>query len=163
LLEIALFNDLCEAIVPGARAASVGHYLDYQLSLAPNDCLLFARYLPIPLPFLHFYRLGAKGIESAAARAGDTSKSGPSQANWRQIAKGMYRESIVGWDGPSSPLLYLSLRNDALDVVYGTDKGLQKLGIPIMRHSRAAPPLDEPSPTRNEDPIRNQGTDRNAK
>jgi len=39
-----------------------------------------------------------------------------------------------GWQGPPAPLAYHALRNDAVDVVYGTPAGLQKLGVPYMEH-----------------------------
>ena len=140
--ESFLFEGLCEAIVPGARAASVGRYLDYQLSLSPDDCLLFARYLPIATPYLSFYRQGASAIDAAAQRIGPRAVRQMSSLDWRLLAQGLLRKSLVDWNGPPSELLYSALRNDALDVVYATEEGLRKLGIPLMRHSQPAPPFD---------------------
>lgn len=146
LREVALFNGFCEAVVPGATAESVGCYLDYQLSLPPDECLLFARYLPIVPPFLHFYREGAVALEKAVRRGRGGAVTPPSEADWRLLARGMHGKSVAGWNGPPTELLYFALRNDALDVVYGTDKGLRKLGIPVMHHSPRPPPLDRPGP-----------------
>jgi hypothetical protein len=39
-----------------------------------------------------------------------------------------------GWTGPPAPLFYFALRNDALDVVYGTVQGIESLGLPYMAH-----------------------------
>jgi hypothetical protein len=146
LREIALFNDFCEALVPGASAESVGRYLDYQLSLPPDECLLFARYLSISPPYLHFYRQGAVALEAAGLRGLGGAATPPSGADWRLLARAMLGKSVSGWNGPPTESLYLALRNDALDVVYGTDKGLRKLSIPVMHHSPRPPPLDRPGP-----------------
>ena len=35
---------------------------------------------------------------------------------------------------PAGPFVYLVLRNDAVDVVYGTMSGYEGLGIPYMAH-----------------------------
>jgi hypothetical protein len=157
LREIALFNDFCEAIVPGASAESVGRYLDYQLSLPPDECLLFARYLPIAPPYLHFYRQGAVALEAVALRVQGAAATPPSEADWRLLAQGMHGKSIVEWNGPPTELLYFALRNDALDVVYGTDKGLRKLGVPVMHHSPPPPPFDRPGPKEHGSSAENEG------
>ncbi len=39
-----------------------------------------------------------------------------------------------GWEGPPGPFFYFVLRNDAVDVVYGTKEGMESLGIPYMAH-----------------------------
>ena len=39
-----------------------------------------------------------------------------------------------GWSGPPAPVVYLVMRSDAVDVVYGTPKGFEDLGIPYMPH-----------------------------
>ena len=43
-----------------------------------------------------------------------------------------------GWEGPPAPLFYLLARSDAVDAVYGTPEGFERLGIPYMAH--IAPP-----------------------
>jgi len=50
--------------------------------------------------------------------------------------------SPKAWIGPPAALFYFVLRNDALDVVYGTEAGFAKLGIPYMAH--IAPPTRWP-------------------
>ena len=46
----------------------------------------------------------------------------------------MRQNKIQGWRGPGGPFVYLVLRSDAVDVVYGTMEGYEALGIPYMPH-----------------------------
>jgi hypothetical protein len=46
----------------------------------------------------------------------------------------MRQNKIEGWQGPGGPFVYLLLRSDAVDVVYGTMDGYAGLGIPYMPH-----------------------------
>jgi len=46
----------------------------------------------------------------------------------------MRQNKIDGWQGPAGPFVYLILRSDAVDVVYGTMEGYAALGIPYMPH-----------------------------
>ena len=46
----------------------------------------------------------------------------------------MRQNKIEGWQGPAGSFVYLLLRSDAVDVVYGTMEGYAALGIPYMPH-----------------------------
>ena len=46
----------------------------------------------------------------------------------------MRQNKLQNWQGPSGSLVYLVLRSDAIDVVYGTVEGYEALGIPYMPH-----------------------------
>src|SRR6266404_9107997 len=46
----------------------------------------------------------------------------------------MRQNQIQGWQGPGGSFVYLVLRSDAVDVVYGTVEGYEALGIPYMPH-----------------------------
>lgn len=46
----------------------------------------------------------------------------------------MRQNKITGWQGPGGSSVYLVLRSDAVDVVYGTMDGYEALGIPYMPH-----------------------------
>ena len=46
----------------------------------------------------------------------------------------MRQNKIDGWKGPGGGFVYLILRRDAVDVVYGTMAGYEGLGIPYMAH-----------------------------
>ena len=41
---------------------------------------------------------------------------------------------IESWHGPAQSFVYATLRNDAVDVVYGTVAGFARLGVPYMPH-----------------------------
>ena len=46
----------------------------------------------------------------------------------------MRQNKVQGWQGPGGSFVYLLLRSDAVDVVYGTMEGYEALGIPYMPH-----------------------------
>jgi len=46
----------------------------------------------------------------------------------------MRQNKIEGWQGPAAGFVYLILRSDAVDVVYGTMEGYESLGVPYMAH-----------------------------
>ena len=57
-----------------------------------------------------------------------------SQAEQRSLVDNMRQNKVDGWQGPPGSLVYLVLRSDAVDVVYGTMDGYAALGIPYMPH-----------------------------
>ena len=46
----------------------------------------------------------------------------------------MRQNRIDGWQGPAGSFVYLVLRSDSIDVVYGTMEGYESLGVPYMPH-----------------------------
>jgi len=52
----------------------------------------------------------------------------------RELVNLVRQNKVEGWQGPPSGFVYLVLRSDAVDVVYGTEEGYQALGIPYMAH-----------------------------
>ena len=46
----------------------------------------------------------------------------------------IWRGEVVNWQGPPPPLFYMMVRSDAVDVVYGTKEGFDKLNVPYMAH-----------------------------
>src|ERR1700752_1228437 len=69
--EAETLEALGEALVPGARAAGVAHFIDQQISVPPGEALLEARIVNIKPPFVNFYRAAIGGIEKAStARSG---------------------------------------------------------------------------------------------
>ena len=46
----------------------------------------------------------------------------------------MRQNKVQAWQGPGGSFVYLLLRSDAVDVVYGTMEGYEALGIPYMPH-----------------------------
>ena len=56
------------------------------------------------------------------------------QANAATLIESLRDGNVSGWNGPPPPLVYHFLRNDAVDVVYGTMEGFADLGIPYLAH-----------------------------
>jgi len=132
--EVLLLEALGDTLLPGAAAAGLAHFIDQQLAAPPNTQLLMIKYLGVDPPFLPFYRAGFAAL-------GDYSRSRYGQAFNRidsaqadELVATIGRENPDGWQGPPAPFFYFVLRNDAVDVVYGTGKGIEALGIPYMAH-----------------------------
>lgn len=132
--EVVAVEALAEGLVPGARAAGIAHYLDHQLAAEPAASLLMLRYLDVPPPYVEFYR---PAIAAASAysrnKFGEELAAVPPQQLAEMIAA-IAQRNPADWRGPPSPFFYFVLRSDAVDVVYGTPEGFEKLGIPYMAH-----------------------------
>ena len=132
--EAATLETLCEALVPGAAEAGVVQFVDQQLSVDANDALLMARYLNVEPPYVNFYREAIAAVHAY------------SRARYLQPLPRLAQETVVTligefageqppqWEGPPSPLVYILLRGDAVDVAYGTVEGFERLGIPYLPH-----------------------------
>jgi hypothetical protein len=118
--QVRTLETLGEALVPGSKKAGLAHFIDIQLSGPAADCLLMIKYLGVNPPFTPFYMSGL----AAAAR----------HPHMPSLLAAMAKGDIPEWSGPPSPLFYFVLRNDAIDVVYGTVKGYESLGVPYMAH-----------------------------
>jgi hypothetical protein len=136
--EVTTVNALGETLLPGSAVAGLAHYLDHQLSGDPAHSMLMIKYLGVPAPFDAFYRGGLRATETAAqALYGKTFADLNSQQAGALVTQ-MSTGHVDGWLGPPSALFYFVLRNDAVDVVYGTQPGFELLGVPYMAH--IAPP-----------------------
>ena len=133
--EAETIEALGETLVPGARAAGVTHFIDQQLSVPPGEALLEARILNVRPPYANFYRaaIGAVDTASKALNNGRTfTELSPSEQH--DFVDAMRQNKVESWQGPSGSLVYMLLRSDAVDVVYGTVEGYEVLGIPYMAH-----------------------------
>jgi hypothetical protein len=123
-----------EILVPGAREAGLSHYIDHQLAASPAESLLMLRYFDIPPPYAPFYAAALASIDAFAhARSGATFASLPPARATALVAE-FSRAVPKEWHGPPSPLVYIVLRSDAVDVVYGTEEGFASLGVPYQAH-----------------------------
>lgn len=131
-IEAAILGDLGEALVPGAREAGLAHYVDHHLSVPAAQSLLMLRYLDVAPPFALFY-------QAALTALGDVAEG--RSADWHVIADALADGSITPWpDSPPARLFYFALRADAIDVVYGTQAGFERLGVPYLPHILPDPP-----------------------
>jgi len=126
-------NILADTIVPGSAELGVVNFIDHQLNVEPNDALLIAKYFGVSPPYVNFY---AKGLEVAAGMAQKSagkSLEALDAGEKEQLAKAMFPPGTVV-DGFPIFLFFMCLRSDAVDVVYGTPAGFEKLNIPYMQH-----------------------------
>lgn len=132
--EGAIIAGLGEALVPGAAALGLTHYLDHHLGVAPADSLLMLRYLDVLPPYLDFYRAGLAAAEALRTRLLTKSLDAMTSADWQRLLPAMLAPDLAGWQGPPAGLFYFALRGDAVDVVYGTRAGFERLGVDYLAH-----------------------------
>ena len=138
--EAALLEAFGEALVPGARAAGIAHYVDANLARPHAQSLLTVRYLDVLPPHDAFYKGGLAALDAAAqAMLGKPfalAKAGEADA----LIGAMLPGAVKGWSGPPAALFYLAVRSDAADLVYGTPAAFERMNLPYMPH--IAPPSD---------------------
>lgn len=132
--EAALLEAFGDALVPGARAAGIAHYVDANLARPPADSLLTVRYLDVLPPHDAFYKGGLAALEAAAGRMLGKSFAAAGADAARPLIAAMLPGKLEGWQGPPPPLFYLAVRSDAADLVYGTRAAFDRLKIPYMPH-----------------------------
>ncbi len=125
---------LGETLVPGASAHGIVEFIDSQLATDPAESLLIARYFGVVPPFRDFYTAGLAALDAAAHAAHGQSFAALAPAPALTLAAALLAGPPPGWTGPPAPLFYLSVRSDAVDVVYGTPQGFEALGVPYMEH-----------------------------
>jgi hypothetical protein len=132
--EAETIEAMGETLVPGARGAGIAHFLDQQLSVPAEEALLEARILNVRPPYANFYRAAIGAIDRASQAHSGRRFADLDTIAQREFVDLMRQNKIDGWQGPPGPFVYLLMRSDAVDVVYGTVEGYQALGIPYMPH-----------------------------
>jgi Gluconate 2-dehydrogenase subunit 3 len=132
--QAELLDALGETLVPGARQAGISHFIDHHISIPAEEALLEARILNVRPPYANFYRAALGAIDSASQRLKGRDFAQTNADEQRSFVNDMRQNKIDGWQGPPGPFVYLILRSDAVDVVYGTMDGYADLGIPYMAH-----------------------------
>jgi len=132
--EAASLEALGEVLLPGARAAGIAAYVDHQLAGDPGDALLIARSMGVAPPFVDFYRAGLKALEAASRRRHEAGFAALPEAAQIELVRQLSQANPEGWSGSPAPFFYAVTRNDAIDVVYGTVEGFERLGVPYMPH-----------------------------
>lgn len=133
-VELATLEAIADTLLPGAAEAGVGYFIDEQLSRDPNDSLLMARYLQVPPPYVGFYKGAVQALNGYAQGRYDRPFIKLTQEDQEELVGALFPEQPEGWRGPPSQPVYLCLRSDAVDVVYGTQEGFQALDIPYLAH-----------------------------
>jgi hypothetical protein len=127
-----------ETLVPGSAAAGLVHFIDHQLAAPPGEQLLMIRYLGVEAPFTPFYAGGLAALDAAAATLYGAPFAGLEDRQRADLTRQLAQANPEGWpdsgNAPAAPLFYFVLRSDAVDVVYGTKEGVERLGLPYMAH-----------------------------
>jgi Gluconate 2-dehydrogenase subunit 3 len=132
--EAETIEALGETLVPDARKAGIANFIDQQISVPAEEALLEARILNVRPPYANFYRAAIGAIDRASTARGGKPFAQLDAAAQREFIDLMRQNKLDGWQGPPGPFVYLVLRSDAIDVVYGTMAGYESLGIPYMPH-----------------------------
>jgi len=131
--EAELLEQFGEVLLPGAREAGLVNFIDHHLAVDAAESLLMLRYLDWPAPYAGFYKAGLAAMAGALA-ARSRAAANLSGAEWDAFIAEMNQGQPTGWQGIPAGLFYFVLRSDAVDVVYGTEAGFARLGVPYMAH-----------------------------
>lgn len=127
-----------ETLVPGSVAAGLVNFIDHQLAAAPREQLLMIRYLGVEAPFTPFYASGLEALDAAASALYGMPFHRLEDSQRVDLTRQVAQATPDGWpdsgNAPAAPLFYFVLRSDAVDVVYGTRTGVERLGLPYMAH-----------------------------
>ena len=132
--EVWTLESLGESLLPGSADAGLAHFIDHQLNASPQDQMLMLKYLGVSPPFTPFYSGGLAALNTAANDQHGANYADLNSEQRTALVGQMAQANPDGWDGPPAPFFYFVLRNDAIDVVYGTRQGVESLGIPYMAH-----------------------------
>jgi hypothetical protein len=133
--QAAILDAVGETLVPGAKDAGIVHFVDQQISIAPQEALLEARIMNVKPPFANFYRAALGAIDgTSSARYGGRNFAQLAGNEQHEFVDLMRQNKLDGWKGPAAGFVYFLLRSDAVDVVYGTMDGYAHLGVPYQPH-----------------------------
>lgn len=132
--QAATLEAFGETLLPGSAAAGLAHFIDHQLAAPLAEQMLMIKYLRVEPPFTAFYTASLEALDGFTRKAHGREWATLDEENRQTITGQLAQADPDGWNGPPAPLVYFVIRNDALDVVYGTVKGVESLGLPYMAH-----------------------------
>jgi len=132
--EAKTLEAIGETLAIGAREGGIAHFVDQQLTLPPAFALLTVRVTETRPPYVDFYRAALAGIERASQGQFGRGYAELAEAEQHDFVTRLRQNKLERWQGPSQGSVYGILRNDAIDVVYGTVEGFARLGVPYMPH-----------------------------
>ncbi len=132
--EVRTLEAFGETLLPGSAAVGLAHFIDHQLNASPQDQLLMIKYLGVNPPFSPFYSAGLAALNTLAIDQHGANYADLSSEQRTALVGQIAQANPDGWTGPAAPFFYFVIRNDAIDVVYGTKQGFESLGIPYMAH-----------------------------
>jgi hypothetical protein len=132
--EVATIEAISDALVPGARDAGISHYIDHELA-SPSPRLLL-RFAQLRGPLAPYYHGALAAFAASMTAQGNGAFSSLSSDAQHTVIEALRTGTIKPWDSGSvaAPVFYGMMRNDGIDVVYGSVEGFKSLGIPYMPH-----------------------------
>ena len=131
--EARRLEAVSETLVPGAREAGVAHFVDQQCSVPPHEALLNIRISNVRPPFVNFFRAALTEIDNACIAAHGKPFAELPASEQRDFINVMRQGKHADWKGPpAQQAIYGAFRANAVDVVYGTMEGAERLGVPYM-------------------------------
>lgn len=125
--QATLLGRFGDTLIPGAATAGLVAYVDYFLARPASESVLSVRYLPVAPPYGEFYRGGLAALDALGFADLDETAAAA-------LARRLLNNDRPGWHGPPPRLFALAVRNDAVDVTYGTPDGFDRLDIPYLPH-----------------------------
>jgi hypothetical protein len=132
--EVTTIEALSDALVPGARDAGVSHYIDHELA-SPSPRLLL-RFAQLRGPIAPYYHGGLAAFAASVTAQEHGVFSSLSPDAQHTVIETLRTGTIKPWDAGAvaAPVFYGMMRNDGVDVVYGSVEGFKNLDIPYMPH-----------------------------
>jgi hypothetical protein len=132
--EVATLEAIGETLAIGARQDGIAHFVDQQLTQPPAHALLSLRVTETRPPYVNFYRAALGGIDNSSRAQHQRGFAELDGAAQRDFVTRLRQGKLESWQGPAQGFVYATLRNDAVDVVYGTVEGFARIGVPYMPH-----------------------------
>ena len=132
--ERATLGRLAEVLLPGSQAAGVVDSVATQLPLPLERQTLMIKYLGVTPPFVTFYKTGLRALDELSRRRANVVFLRAREADATELVRQLVSAAPATWSGPPAGLFHFVVRNDALDVVYGTKDGFLELSTPYMAH-----------------------------
>ena len=131
--EVTTIEALSDALVRGAREAGVSHFIDHELA-SPSPRLLL-RFAQLRGPMAPYYHGALAAFASSMNAQGNAAFSSLSPEAQHTIIEALRTGALKPWDAAvATPVFYGMMRNDGVDVVYGSEQGFKNLDMPYMPH-----------------------------
>ena len=131
--EARRLEAVSETLVPGAREAGVAYFVDQQCSVPAHEALLNIRITNVRPPFVNFFRAALTEIDRQCNAKHGKPFADLAAGEQHDFINIMRQGKHPEWKGPpAQPAIYGAFRANAVDVVYGTVEGTEKLGVPYM-------------------------------
>lgn len=131
-LEARTLETFGDTLLPGAGQAGIAHFVDDQLGR--ENPMLLLKYLDTIGSYKEFYKSGLKSLNGFSTERFKKNFGEVSEAQRIELVREISGKNPASWSGPPAPLFYFVVRNDAVDVFYGTVEGFERLSFPYMAH-----------------------------